>query len=97
MTREDCFAHGNASLDKVDGAGNDTAVPVADLVKDLGSEFHLDDAILLIIEGALGAHTVAGLFHGLEVGISLNIRKTGAKLDHAVEFALFKSNSDLHL
>ena len=97
MAREDCFAHGNASLDKVDGAGDDATVPVTDLVEDLRREFHLNYAILLIIEGALGAHTVAGLFHGLEVGASLNIRKTGAELNHAVEFALFKSNSDLHL
>lgn len=97
MTREDGLTHRDAALDEIDRAGDDTAVPVADLVKDLGCEFHLDDAVLFIIEGAFGAHTVAGLLHGLEVGVSLNIRKTGAKLDHAVEFALFESDSDLHL
>ncbi len=97
MAAEDGLTHRDAALDKVDGAGDDTTVPVTDLVEDLRRELHLDDTVLLIIEGALGAHTVAGLLHGLEVGVSLNIRKTGTKLDHAVEFALFKSNSDLHL
>lgn len=97
MAAEDGLTHRDAALDEINGAGNDTTVPVTDLVEDLRREFHLDDAVLLIIEGTLGAHTVAGLFHSLEVGVSLNIGKTGAKLDHAVEFALFKSNSDLHL